>query len=158
MKKTIVKIYRELSGNKKMIYIIFCLILWSCGNSTLTNTNQKQNNVNRIQKQQKTDLPKFLFENLSYNFGDVTQGEIVNYTFYFTNVGQSNLIIYSVDASCGCTSSVSTKEPIKPEQQGEITAVFDSKTKSGAVTSHLVINANTYPTQTVLTINANVVN
>ena len=158
MKKTIVKIYRELSENKQMLYIIFCLILWSCGNSNITNADKKQSNVNRIQEQQKTDLPRFLFDNISHDFGDIIQGELASYTFYFKNIGQSDLVIYSVDATCGCTSAVSTKEPIKPENQGEITVTFDTKTKSGTVTNHLVINANTYPAQTVLTINANVVN
>jgi hypothetical protein len=53
---------------------------------------------------------------------------------------------------------VFTKKQIKQGEQGEIAATFDSKAKSGKVTGLLVVSANTYPPQTVLTIKANVLN
>jgi hypothetical protein len=103
-------------------------------------------------------MPEFQFENLTYNFGKVIQGERLSYTFHFKNVGKSSLVISGVSASCGCTNSIPPKAPIKPGEKGEITITFDSSQKSGEVISYLVVAANTYPAQTVLTVSANVVN
>jgi hypothetical protein len=161
MKKTRIRTFMKLWKNRKLFYIFFCFIYCGCGNNSIsefTSINKKQINTDEITKRKKTNLPEILFENLSYNFGDLIQEEQVNYTFHFKNVGQSDLIISSVDVSCGCTTPVYTKEPIKPDEQGYIAITLDTKAKNGEVTAHLVVSANTYPAQTVLTINANVVN
>ena len=110
-----------------------------------------------INEQQKADMPEIQFESLSYDFGKVIQGEILHYTFHFKNVGKSNLVISDATASCGCTTSIPPKAPVKPGEKGEITITFDSKHKKGEVTSLLVVSANTYPAQTVLSISANVI-
>jgi len=110
-----------------------------------------------IDEQQKATMPEIQFDNLSYNFGKVIQGEQLSYTFHFKNVGKSSLIISTVETSCGCTTSVPPKAPVRPGEKGEITITFDSKYKSGEVISYLVVTANTYPAQTVLTTSATVV-
>jgi hypothetical protein len=106
----------------------------------------------------KADMPEILFDNLSYDFGKVVQGEQLTYTFHFKNVGKSSLIISSIIASCGCTTSIPPQAPIRPGEKGEVTISFDSKYKTGEVTSFLSVTANTYPAQTILTIKANVIN
>jgi hypothetical protein len=130
------------------------MLLLSCG----SNDNPKNSlTTNRTVEQQKSEGPKFLFENLSYNFGKITQGEQVNCVFNFKNVGSSNLIICDVGTSCGCTSSIFSKEPVLPEKKGTITVTFDSKGKSGEISTHVVVSANTYPANVLLTLYANVV-
>jgi len=42
-------------------------------------------------------------ENGSFDFGTVTEGEIVSHTFSFTNTGSEPLIISDAKGSCGCT-------------------------------------------------------
>ena len=151
----------ELLVKPFFLLIGLCFILGSsCINSIseLYNTDNKKNDTKEVVENQRDNLPIIVFDTLTHNFGDVIQGEQVNYVFLFTNKGVSDLIIYAVDASCGCTTSVSTQTPIKPKERGEILVTFDTKTKSGEVTTHLVVSANTYPAQTVLTIKANVVN
>ena len=134
--------------------IVFCMLLLSCGH----NDNPKNSiTTNRIVEQQKSDNPEFLFENLSYDFGEITQGEQISYTFHFENVGQSELIIYSVEASCGCTTPVFSSEPIKQGGKGKITVTFDSKDKSGKISNYVVVSANTYPANVVLTLYADVI-
>ena len=139
----------------------FCLLLFSCGNK---NTGLRIEDIRNpatadgVDEQQKANMPEILFDNLTYNFGKVIQGEQLHYTFHFTNVGKSSLIISDISASCGCTTSIPPKAPIKPGEKGEISVSFDSKTKSGEVVSYLVVACNTYPAQTILTITANVVN
>ncbi|MCL2245908.1 MAG: DUF1573 domain-containing protein [Lentimicrobiaceae bacterium] len=139
----------------------FCFLLLSCGkskNNELTISDVRNPaTANGIDKQKKENMPEILFDNLSYNFGKVIQGEMLSYTFHFKNTGKSSLIISGVVASCGCTTSLPPKAPIKPGEKGEITITFDSKHKHGDVISQLIVAANTYPAQTTLTVTANVV-
>lgn len=101
-------------------------------------------------------LPVITFETTTYDFGDVIQGERLTYTFKFKNTGKSNLIIYSSEATCGCTTSTPPKAPIRPGESGEILVTFDSKSQKGKVTKRILVGANTYPTENILTITANV--
>jgi hypothetical protein len=139
----------------------FCFLLFSCGNNKNSGLSiediKNPATADGINEQQKADMPEIQFENLSYDFGKVIKGEILHYTFHFKNVGKSNLVISDAVASCGCTTSVPPKAPVKPGEKGEITITFDSSLKNGSVSSILVVTANTYPAQTLLTITANVI-
>jgi hypothetical protein len=109
-----------------------------------------------LSKREAEKLPVITFETTKYDFGNVIQGERLSYAFKFKNTGKSNLIVYSSEATCGCTTSTPPKAPIRPGESGEITVTFDSKTQSGKVTKHILVAANTYPTENVLTITADV--
>ena len=102
-------------------------------------------------------MPVLTFEKTTHDFGRVIQGERLTYAFKFKNTGKSNLIISSTSASCGCTTSIPPKEPIRPGESGEIKVTFDSKRKSGNVKNSVVVAANTYPVNTVITITAEVI-
>ena len=101
-------------------------------------------------------LPVIEFETKTYDFGDVIEGERLTYSFKFKNTGKSNLIIYSSEATCGCTTSQPPKAPIRPGESGEILVTFDSKGQKGKVQKRVLVGANTYPVETILTITANV--
>lgn len=49
--------------------------------------------------------PKIVFATPVYDFGRIQGGEIVKYTFVFTNVGGAMLQVSNVQASCGCTTA-----------------------------------------------------
>ena len=101
-------------------------------------------------------LPVIEFETTTYDFGDVIEGERLTYSFKFKNTGKSNLIIYSSEATCGCTTSQPPKAPIRPGESDEILVTFDSKGQKGRVKKRVLVGANTYPVETILTITANV--
>ncbi|MCL1850710.1 MAG: DUF1573 domain-containing protein [Bacteroidetes bacterium] len=150
-----------LTSSHQLIIIVLCFLLFSCGNK---NSNEfsvsdikNPATADGIDKQKQANMPEIQFDNLSYNFGKVIQGEILSYIFHFKNTGKSNLIISGISASCGCTTSIPPKAPIKPGEKGEITITFDSKFKDNEVTSYLLVVANTYPAQTVLTVQATVI-
>lgn len=109
-----------------------------------------------VSKKEKDKLPILSFERTTYDFGEVVQGERLTYSFKFKNTGKSNLIIYSSEASCGCTTSTPPKAPIRPGESGEITVTFDSKTQFGKVTKRILVAANTYPAENIISITANV--
>ncbi|HEY9116526.1 MAG TPA: DUF1573 domain-containing protein [Roseivirga sp.] len=94
----------------------------------------------------------FQWETTMYNFGTIQQGEVVNYTFKFTNNGTEDLRIQSTSASCGCTVPNHTKDPIPPGGSGEIVVRFDSKGKSGQQSPVITVVANTNPKQTRLSL------
>lgn len=68
----------------------------------------------------------------SYDFGDIQQGEKVEYTFRFSNTGTEPLIITNITTQCGCTTPKGwPRDPILPGGKGEITLAFNSAGKYG---------------------------
>lgn len=92
------------------------------------------------------------FEETTFDFGEVMDGDKVEHVFEFTNSGSEPLIISNAKGSCGCTVPDWPKEPIKAGETGEIKVVYNSKGK-GKVggkneTKTVTITANTEPSET----------
>jgi len=100
--------------------------------------------------------PKFTFTETSHDFGKITQGEKVSYSFKFKNTGGSDLVIDEAHGSCGCTIPKYPRGPIPANTEGVIDVTFDSDGKSGKVEKTVTITANTSPNQTILKINAQI--
>jgi len=71
------------------------------------------------------------FETLTYDYGKITQGTVVNYKFKFSNTGTKEVKLENVRASCGCTTPNYPKEAIKPGTSEGIDVRFDSTGKLG---------------------------
>ena len=52
-----------------------------------------------------TNSGQIEFEKPVYDFGRVKSGDLLNYSFIFTNTGTSTLRITHVQPSCGCTAA-----------------------------------------------------
>jgi len=102
------------------------------------------------------DIAVFEFKESLHDFGTVIEGEKVTYSFKFKNSGGSNLLISNVSASCGCTATKYTKEPVKPGEEGVVTVTFDSRRRKGFQNKSVTVAANTQPNKTVLRIKAKV--
>ncbi len=93
------------------------------------------------------------FEEETFDFGTITDGDVVNHTFSFTNTGDENLVLISVKGSCGCTIPENwPKQPIAPGESGTIDVTFNSKNKVGNVIKNVRIEANTEPSINVIKI------
>jgi hypothetical protein len=101
-------------------------------------------------------LPKFEFEEESYDFGTINEGDIVTHVFKFTNTGEAPLVISSATASCGCTVPEWPRDPIAVGEEGEIKVQFNSRKKPGVQNKTVTITANTYPKINRIRIKANV--
>jgi hypothetical protein len=91
-----------------------------------------------------------------FDFGKIQKGISVTHEFTFTNSGSEPLIITSVKASCGCTVTEYSKEPIAAGENGFVKATYDAS-KAGAFNKTVAINANTEGEAVLLTIKGEVV-
>ncbi len=96
------------------------------------------------------------FDEMSYAWGKIKEGEKMTHNFKFTNTGNNDLIISDARGSCGCTVPEWPKEPIKAGKSAEIKVIFDSKGKVGEQSKTVTVTANTEPTNTVIMIKGTV--
>jgi len=123
------------------------------------------NNSGETAEKRKLDFAEMLdnptsieFEEMDYDFGTVTDGDLVNKVFKFKNTGNTELVLFSVKGSCGCTVPEDwPKYPIASGESGEIKVTFNSAGRVGNVRKSVTIEANTMPTVTVLNITGKVV-
>lgn len=101
-------------------------------------------------------FPVMEFETLEHDFGVVTEGKKVSYTYKIKNTGQAPLIIQNAQPSCGCTVPDWSKDPIPVGGTGFVKAEFDTKGKVGPNTKTITVTANTWPKQTTLKFKASV--
>ena len=103
-----------------------------------------------------TDAAVFKWTLKEYDFGKIKVGVPVNHEFTFTNTGDIPLVISSVNASCGCTVTSYSKDPIQPGGQGFVKATYNAA-KVGQFTKTVTVNANTDESQVILTIKGEVI-
>ncbi len=104
-----------------------------------------------------TLLPKMVFTEEYYDFGEIIQGEKVYHSFEFQNTGKTDLVIASATATCGCTVPKWPKKPIQPGQSSKIEVVFDSDHKNGQQNKRVTIVANTQPSTNVVALKGMVI-
>ncbi|WP_051203565.1 DUF1573 domain-containing protein [Hugenholtzia roseola] len=122
--------------------LLFCVGLHFSA-SAQENAIASQNNPKNKLWQHNTDRKALLsFSENNYNFGEIKQGEQVTYTFKYLNKGTLPLVVTNVQTTCGCTVPKWTKEPIAPNEEGEITVKFDSKGKLGIQRKVITIISN----------------
>ncbi len=102
-------------------------------------------------------VPVMTFERDKWDFGEIIQGEIVEYSFKFTNTGNSPLVITSAKGSCGCTVPEWPKEPISPGAVGYLKVTYDSNGRKDKFDKTVTITANTVPNTNLLYISGNVI-
>ena len=129
------------------------LFLFACnGGNKPVDTDLVNNPATASGKPAEGKLPKFEFETTEYNFGTVTEGQIVKYTFKFKNTGDADLLITDARGSCGCTVPTYPEKAIPPGGSGEINVQFDSNKRSGDQNKTVTLTANTSPTEFVLSL------
>ena len=98
----------------------------------------------------------FNWDETSFDFGQIKVNKPVSHEFSFVNAGNAPLVITSVQASCGCTVTKYSKEPINPGSSGFVTATYNAA-KVGVFTKTVTVNANTDGGPVILTIKGEVV-
>jgi hypothetical protein len=101
-------------------------------------------------------VSQITFDQDTFNFGEVIEGENVSHAFTFTNTGNSDLIVSNAHGSCGCTVPEWPKEPIRPGKKGSIDVVFNSAKRPGKAIKDVTVYANTEPTASKVVLVGNV--
>ena len=99
------------------------------------------------------------YKSTNIDFGSTTHNDTVNVKYNIENMGGLDLIIESVSPGCQCTVSSYSKEPIKPNQMGEIVVRYIPKpTDSGKVFQEIVVKTNSEKKLQLLTLSGQIIN
>ncbi len=132
---------------KKPIFLfcITCFGFSACQNNQKAQVKESLNVAPPVNISNQGESPVMKFAENSKDFGKITEGDSIVYVYKFTNVGGKDLVINHASASCGCTVPEWPKEPIKPNEKGEIKVVFRSINKKGMQNKTVSVYANTKP-------------
>jgi len=64
--------------------------------------------------------------NSQFDFGKIPQGRPATYVFEITNTGKEAMKIDNVQASCGCTTPVWSKDPVEPGATTKVTVGYNA--------------------------------
>ncbi|HEX9649250.1 MAG TPA: DUF1573 domain-containing protein [Cyclobacteriaceae bacterium] len=124
---------------KKLMMTMFFLLTATIG---FSQTAEQKKEQEQKETQEKAPGPVIAFEIESHDFGDIEQGDIVEWTFKFENKGDEPLILSNVAVTCGCTATSWPREPVGVGEKGELTVKFNSVGKSGAQNKVITIYSN----------------
>ena len=140
---------------KILITILLVVVMTACESNDNKLSTELINNPKSAETPSNKQ-PVITFTKTEFDFGKILQGEVVSYTFHFTNTGNVPLIITGVDKSCGCTASDYPRQPIAPGEGGDIKITYNSKGHFGFQTKTVTVNSNAIPATTTLRIKAEV--
>jgi len=130
-----------------ILFLGFCLILGSIDAGICEDaTNQPAAKSEKPEK-----YSKIVFEELVYDFGEVSEGEQVTHIYKFKNEGNSTLKINNVRTSCGCTAALVTEDTLEPTKKGEIKVTFNTKRRKGNQSKRITVRSND-PEQSVVSL------
>lgn len=90
-----------------------------------------------------------------FDFGEISIKDTLIHTFLIKNISKNELTLVNVESNCDCTTSNFTKNAVKENDTARIKMQF-IPSKKGYIEKSIVIEANTSPPYTVLTIKGNV--
>jgi len=86
--------------------------------------------------------PKITANVTNYDFGTITEGEVVSHNFEIQNTGNADLKISNVQVSCGCTAAKPEKTELKPGEKTLIKVEFNSEARLGPQEKFVYITSN----------------
>ena len=76
-----------------------------------------------------------------YEFGEVSEGDVVEHAFVIHNDGDETLELTSVRAGCGCTATEYDRQ-IAPGESGRVKAAFDTRGRGNMTRSPVHVTTN----------------
>ena len=134
--------------NKFLLTLAFSCLLFSC--DIRKNRSNPDAKASDSSAQVFKDSTTVQMIDSVYDFGKVTDGEKVEFSFRFKNTGNHPLIVSSATASCGCTVPEKPEGPIKAGETGFIKVVFNSQGRVGDVHKEVTVTSNAYPVFPIL--------
>lgn len=92
--------------------------------------------------EEKENAPEIVFDDNTFDFSNIKQGDKVEHVFMISNNGKSDLFIRKVKASCGCTAANPEQDMIPAGESTPMKVVFDSRGKVGKQNKTITIISN----------------
>ncbi len=144
----------KLNTMKKLVVLAAGLLVFTACNSAADRIEAPTEPASETMMEA---LPAISFESDFHDFGEIQEGEVVNYTFKFTNEGEGPLIISNAQGSCGCTVPQWPRQPIAPGATGDIKVSFNSSGRAGKQDKRVTLTTNAVPQTKVLNITSTVI-
>lgn len=143
---------------KLCLLLLACAMLGGCGSKGAdeVGTDLIANPNTAVGVDEGVAVARLTFESDMHDFGMLSQGENVTYSFRFQNTGNADLIINSCKASCGCTVADYPRKRIAPGESGYITVTFKSVGQHGSQYQEVTVSSNAQPGRATLKIMAQV--
>lgn len=94
--------------------------------------------------------PEIKIDGEKYKFGEVTAGEKVVFTFFYSNPGTKDLVIEDLYVSCFCVEVKQYDKTVKPGTKGKIYGVINTEGFEGDVSKSIKLKTNIPGTEPVL--------
>ncbi len=123
---------------KKITILYLIIIAFSalrCGSGT-------GNSTAAFSSKENAGKSEISFREYQHDFGKVSEGEKLSYTFIFDNKGTGDLVITSATTTCGCTVPKYETKPIPPGASGNLEVVFDTSGRDGMQTKTITVKSN----------------
>jgi hypothetical protein len=135
----------------KVISILFIgVTLLSCSSKNEESTTEFST------VETKKSSAKIEFEEESFDFGTIAEGDQVTHAFKFSNTGTEPLQIISVNVSCGCTVASKPLGAVAVGASDQIVINFNSLGKVGMNQKSVGVLSNAQNNQETLTFTAKV--
>ena len=152
-------INKRTSFLKSIVFGLITFLIFSCDQDPSKKINDENVKATEERIDKAYDSAAIEFEFDSYDFGEVKDGEIVEFDFNFTNSGNSDLIIFDASASCGCTvPEYPQNVNIKPGQSDKLKVRFDTANKPGKQIKSVTLTTNTNSGKKIIRISGFVLN
>lgn len=152
---------------KRIIFILSVSTwLFACSGSDKPKADEKNGGVSDAQIEnpataenpvaQNINFAEITFKDTFHDFGDILEGQKVEFVYEFKNTGKHELLITNCQAQCGCTVPNWPKQPVQPGESGKIKVIFDSSGKGGVNNKNVTVYANIKEQTKLISFRANV--
>ena len=138
------------------ILTVLILVVFACGGQN--GSQAQEGSAPLIEGQDAQGKPVIVFDTLVHDFGTIIEGERVVCYFDYGNGGKKDLLITTVEATCGCTTPSWSREPLGPGEKETLEIIFDASGRSGEQRKLVTVKSNASNQVVQLTIRAKVNN
>jgi len=133
--------------------LVFPLLLSCAGhNDRLEKKELKESDI----AQSDDNQALISFDRLEHDFGTIIEGEKVVCYFDYENTGKADLVVNTVEATCGCTTPDWSSEPLKPGKRKSLQIIFDATGRSGIQRKMVTVKSNASNSEVKITLKANI--
>lgn len=133
---------------KTLLMLCLCVVTFiSCSisaNSEVKELNGEEFESFKLDSTCAMDESLILFKDRMFDFGKINRRDVakLSISFPYANVGNSRLVIFKTDVSCGCLTVNHSKKPLSRGEVGLIDVLVDIKGQQGTFNKTVFVKSN----------------